>query len=268
MESFLAGTNVTVSIPLNDLAGNALVPTSLTYTVTDEAGVEVIASTILAFTSGDSTAEITVPEASNALPTNVTVAGRVVNLVVDTATGTYPLEAGYIIRAASLLLPLKNSFQNWNQAQVTLVQMQNLNFFASASREAAEGAMIEAFTRLRAFTFVITEEFDAMEQISWPGETETWRITFDDWTEMTNAEFATYPATFRNAIFRAQIAEANDILGGTTPDDRRRLGIQSETIGESSMFFRPSKPIELGCSVTAHRYLKRYIVRSVKLGRA
>lgn len=268
MESYLAGTSVTVSIPLKDLAGNVLVPVSISYTVEDEAETELVASTNLAFLAGASEVTVSVSAAVNTLPVDLTIAGRVIKVLVVTASGTFPIEVGYIVRATSLLIPLRNSFQNWTQAQVTLFSMPALNFFPGVPRETAEAAMIEAFDRIRKFTFVITEEFEAMEQISWPGETETWRITFDDWTEMTAPEFASYPATFRTAVSKAQIAEADDILSGTTPDDRRRLGIQSETIGESSMFFRSSKPIELGCSQLAHRYLKRYILRSVKLGRA
>lgn len=267
MDSYLAGTSVTIAIPLTDLAGNALVPVSMSYTVSDESGVQVIASTALT-PPGDMEVEITIPASGNMLPTGKTLVGRVVNLQVVTASGTVPLEYAYMVRATSLLIPLVNSFQSWSQAMLNMSVMPRLAYFGSASRDEQEGALIEAFDRLRRLTYVITEEFEAMKQITWPGETETWRILFDDWTEMTTQEFTSYPQTFRTALFKAQIAEADDILGGTSPADRRRLGIQSETIGESSMFFRPSKPIDYGCSPDAHRYLKRYIVRSVKMGRA
>jgi hypothetical protein len=81
----------------------------------------------------------------------------------------------------------------------------------------------------------------------------------DDWREMTEEYFESFPLHFITALRRAQIAEANEVLSLGDPSDKRKVGIMSETIGESSMMFRVGKPLELGLSHAALSILKGYV---------
>ena len=68
------------------------------------------------------------------------------------------------------------------------------------------------------------------------------------------------------AIAKAQIAEADFMMGGDTVEDKRRTGLMSETVGESSNMFRPGKPLVLAGSEKALRYLTGYITWSRRIG--
>ena len=54
------------------------------------------------------------------------------------------------------------------------------------------------------------------------------------------------PKTYQR-LLRAQVIEADDVLGGNPIEARRRLGLISDSAGESAHFFRTSKPLNLPC---------------------
>lgn len=269
MDVYLAGTSVAVTIPLVDPNGVALVPTGISYTLTDGEENEIISSTSVAFANGDTSVTITVSGANNALADPMVAAeARVINLFVVTASGTIKIESSYGVKTTSLLIVPNTSFQLWPQAQIEAMQMASLPNFSAASRQDQETALIEAYVRLTRFTYEILEGYDIYGQINWPGETSAYTIRPIDWPDMTQSFFDAYPATFIKAIRRAQLAEADDVLQMGSPNDKRRMGLMSESIGESSMMFRTGKPAELGASPAALRYISRYVRRGATIGRA
>jgi hypothetical protein len=58
------------------------------------------------------------------------------------------------------------------------------------------------------------------------------------WPLMTASVWQEYPAYFRDALARAQVIQANALLTFDPIADRRRAGVFSEKIGESSMMFK------------------------------
>jgi hypothetical protein len=268
MNSYLAGTSVTLTIPLLDLSGAALAPSEVSYTVSDGEGAELISPTAIELEEGQTSVVIEIAGEINALQAGSGVEARVVSLLVTTEEGTSRLEDAYLVKATSLLIVPQTSFQSWAQAQAELLQMMTLHNFSSATREQQEAAMIEAYVRLTRFTYEIVEGYDAFEQINWPGEGNAYVIRSVDWADMTQAEFEVYPGRFRQALRRAQIAEADDVLQASSPDDKRRMGLLSESVGESSMMFRTGKPVDLGASAAALKYIGRYVRRGAQLRRA
>lgn len=268
MNVYLAGTSVALTIPLVDASGAALVPTGISYTIKDGEGGEIVSSTSITVTNGMTEAAITVDGPNNALTPGNTAEARILELLVVTASGTVKFEENWIVKETSLLLVPKSSFQSWAQTQVELLQMPGFTDFAGAARADQEAALVEAYVRLSRFTYEILEGYDTFGQINWPGETSAYTIRPVDWQDMDEDQFSAYPAAFKQAIRRAQIAEANEVLQTGTPGDKRRIGLLSESIGESSMMFRTGKPAELGASSAALRYISHYVRRGASIGRA
>lgn len=268
MNSYLAGTSVALTIPFVDANGATLVPTGLTYTLTDGEGDVIVSSTVVTFQPGDTETIITVSGPNNALAVGNVAEARVLTLNVTTTEGLTVIETPYAVKLTSLLSVPNTSFQSWAQAQVEMIQMGAVPNFSAASRSDQESALIEAYIRLTRFSYEILEGYDVYGQINWPGETSAYSIRPVDWAEMPSDQFDAYPAAFRQAIRRAQIAEADDVLTSGSPNDRRRLGLLSESIGESSMMFRTGKPAEMGASPAAMRYISRYVRRGATIGRA
>lgn len=268
MNVYLAGSASTVTLALKDLNGTALVPTGLTYRIVDGDGDELVAATPLTVVPGDTEVSVSVSAITNTLAAGSAVEARTLHLTVVTASGTVALEDSWLIRASSLLNVPNTSFQTWAQVQAELLQMPTQLNFSGAARDQQEGALLEAYLRLSRFSYEVIEGYDSFEQITWPGEGKAYSIDPTDWIDMTMDDFLVYPPSFRQALRRAQIAEADDVLSAASPNDRRRLGLMSESIGESSMMFRTSKPVDLGASQNALRYLSRYIRRTKIIGRA
>jgi hypothetical protein len=77
---------------------------------------------------------------------------------------------------------------------------------------------------------------------------------------MILSDFNALSADFLLDLRKAQIAEANNIVENSPIRDKIRAGIISETIGESSMFFRQAYPVnKSGLSDEAEVYLKKWV---------
>ena len=270
MNSFLVGNNVSVVIPLVDLAGVTLVPTGLSYSVVDEDRNILVNATSLSVAGPPVSLTIIIPASANTLASGVGVGAREVLLNVTTTSGVFQITYTYLIKAESILIPVKNTFQTWQKAQVELVTMQNIVDFAGATRDVQEASMIASFYRLTRFAYAIEEDYYAMNNIgNFPGYPNAYFIAPAHWIVMTEAMLLLYPARFLRCLRRAQIFEANDIIATGTgrPEDRRNLGLLSESIGESHMMFRSGKPIKGVACEAAMRELTGYFHRSMTLAR-
>jgi hypothetical protein len=94
-------------------------------------------------------------------------------------------------------------------------------------------------------------------------------ITPRMWPLMTEDLFAQYPEAFREALKRAQVVEANQILTGDGYASRRKAGLMSESVGESSMMFKAGvRPLDLGISREALDYLTGFLNNRITTTRA
>jgi hypothetical protein len=84
----------------------------------------------------------------------------------------------------------------------------------------------------------------------------------------TLSDWNTYPPRFQNALKRAQMLEANSILGGNQIADKRRDGIISETIGESKIFLNNRPPLRTPVTREALEALYGYLYYQSRVGRA
>lgn len=260
MQTFKAGAPTSVSVPFLDDNGNQLEPTALSYRIVDEAGTEVVASTSIGsfdVASGEVTIQVT--GAQNAVPAGSFGGYRRVEVTMTHPAGVQVKDAGYLLRAESALALMENSFQSYEQALVLSMQLGQLNGWSGASDEARKGALARAFDNLCSFSYrMIAPNEQTAENDSY----------FGSFRAVSAEEFESLLPSQQADFRKAQVVEADYLLGGNPIEKMIADGEQSSTIGEVSKFFRPRASLVLPISRAARSYVGRYIVWSRPLGRS
>lgn len=250
MQSVLGGQEVTWVIPLYTEGGVVIPATAIEYRVIDQGEVEKVARTpLVGFTSGADSASVTVLAAANALAVQAGRELRMIELFVTTPDGTVKLQYSYVIEAELLLAIGVNSFQGYPSALMVGYELPAVDSWNTASKGDRINALIAAWRNISKLRLRDVED-ESMSRIA----------PFNDIAEMTAAEFALLSADMRAALARAQVLEADYLLGGDEVGDVRRAGVMSMTVGESSNFFRPSKPYEAAVCKRAMKELSKYTV--------
>lgn len=257
MHKYPAGTAVTVAFPLTDLNNDPITPTGLSVRVLDHDGLEIVAPYAPPNTDGDAEIEITVPAASNQVATGL--GGRTVELTITSAAGTYLKSEVYLLEGRIVFAVPTSSFQTYIQAVITGDLMPNLYEWTLAGDEERQRALLEAYLRLTRVGYRIRKRDDIEQNVVSDYLDIDEVIGPRQWPEMTLSRWNALPERFRRSVMRAQLAEANEVLRGVRPDDKRRMGILSESIGESSMMFRVGKPLDMGISAAALREVTGYL---------
>jgi hypothetical protein len=154
-----------------------------------------------------------------------------------------------------------NSFQTYAEAVLTASQFAGLVGWENSSKNMQIAAMQEAWRRLLRVSVELHAFPDTYQRIAWWGR----RVPL---ARISEDEFRSLPHSFVNAIRRAQLAEANVLLGGDPADDKRQAGIVSESIGESKMFFQSRPYLNLPISRQAYEEIKSFIRIVVQVARA
>lgn len=169
------------------------------------------------------------------------------------------------------LVILQNSFQTYNEALLLANAMPNLGAFPAAGENDRIMALQEAWLRLTRLGYIVRwpRDIDAQNYINWDGRRSE-VIVPRIWSAMTFSRWYTfYPEVFRNAMRRAQISEADAVLGNSMHEQRRSAGVLEEKIGPASIKFRPTKSIadSIGISKRTLDYLTGYIDLRASIGR-
>lgn len=257
MHKYPAGLAVTIAFPLVDNNGDPLTPSSLSARVLDEAGVEIISAYNVPNSDGDAEIEVTIPASANQVASGM--AGRTVELTLTTADGMTKQVQNYLLEAVLIFAVPSVSFQTFIQAVILADLIPNLTEWMIADDESRQRALLEAYRRLTRIGYRIRKRDDLEQNVVSDYLDIDEAISPRQWQQMGQTRWAALPDRFKQAIARAQIVEANEILRGVRPDDKRRMGILSESIGESSMMFRVGKPLDLGISQAALRELAGYV---------
>lgn len=211
---------------------------------------------------GQSEVTITVPAENNTLPDGAVRALRVVEAYFTSPTGTVKVSFEYVIEAEHTLVVNVNTFQTYGEAVLGAYELFGLNGWANASKQDRAAALVAARRHIGQLRFRYL--FDAFQD----------RIEnsfgVSDITMIDAKSWASLPVDFVQAIKRAQIIEADFLLnGGENPVDvKRRMGIVSETIGESSMFMRSARPLEQAVCRRAMKELAKYTVNRIRTTRS
>lgn len=143
-----------------------------------------------------------------------------------------------------------NSFATYEDLLLKANQMPLLKMVNKVSRRELKAALIQAYYNI----CLLTLDFELTS-----GETDPSEFDTTDLDELTTAQL--------DILLRAQITEADMLLGANPIEDRRRAGLLSDSVGESAHFFRTSKPLELPVYKETARVLKGVIVWAKRIGR-
>lgn len=265
METYLDGQSVTLAIPLSDEGGEHISATSVEKRIVDQSGTELVVKTVLAgFTSGDAQAIVAIPASVNSLnsASGLKRELRIVELYLTTDSGVTKISHEYVIEAASVLELGVNSFQTYHEGVLLSLDIPNLQDFGDASRQSRISALIAAWRSIGRLHLRHVDDNDMTRLITpWA---ESGNVT-----ELTAEQFELLPSKMKSAIRRAQIIEANHLLGrASEANTLREQGVIAATVGESSQYYMQSKPYDGICGKDTLRELSKYIVRGNIIARA
>jgi len=279
MDMFSAGTTVTLQVPLQDKSGNLLDVNSVSYRITDQNGNELVATTALTdFAAGSETADITVPAEDNQLDPGVSRALRNVELLCEISGNTVIMHAAYAIETADPLLVGVNSFATFAAAQFAALSIPNLPAWGAASDAEKIAALMDARAHIVQLSFAplnsnINWGQDSLNFIP-DGTYDTDYIgngsmfLFNGNLDLLRPEqFKSLPTRFVDALIKAQVTEADYILGGGDIEKKRQEGLIMDNIGESRQMFRQGKPLTLPVCRRALAYLSYFVTFAKRIGR-
>ena len=292
MNIFLAGTPVTQIIPLVDRAGNLLTVDSVSYRVVDHNGMEVVASVPLTtFTSGDTSVAVMVPASVNnivGVPASITGdqidlyqvrETRTVELMLSIASNIVTLNSVYGLEPTDPLVVGINSFQTYAQAELCALDIPGMVAWPTAADVDKIAAMVDARSHIMQLNFWMMNNNtnwgqDSLNYIPQGSYTTPYAsggnnafIFNGNLGLLTPSQYTALPIRFQRALAKAQVVEADNIMGGNPIEDRRIEGLMLESIGEVKQMFRASKPLDLPVSKRALRYLAQYVSFSKRIGR-
>lgn len=262
MTAFLAGTEVTLSVPLVDADGVALDASAVQYRLSTLDGAELLTlADMPSFGHGNVEALVVVPAPLNALPNGVTRDLRLIELHCLVGTNITIVRAEYVIEAISVLVVGLNSFQSLSQAQFNARLIPNMHGWDASTPEQQTAALVDARLHICQLSFdnIYDDNRNVIRDTFWANA---------DMSALSPEAFARLPAAFRAALGRAQLAEADAILGGDPVEIKRRAGLLQDNVGESRQTYRLGKPLDLPCSRRALSYLSRYVTFAKRIGRS
>ena len=279
LEVYLSNTDVTVTVDLVDEMGNPLNVNSVDYRVVDQNNAELVARTaVSSFTAGDSQVVVLVPQALNVMAPANTREVRSVELYCVTDAGTVGFSRSYGLELIDPLKIATNTFQGFAMAQLTAMDIPNIDAWHAASEQEKVRALIDAREHLVQLNFTLLNSNANFSQDSLnyvpEGSFQSAYVArnslflFNGNLNLLNeSQFNQLPERFKKALRQAQVVEANAILGGDADELKRASAIVEETIGETTTKFRPSAALKLPVCRRALGYVSYYVTFAKKIGR-
>lgn len=261
MQNYAPGLPVVVSFALLDSAGAVLTPTALRSRIVDEAETALQGWANVALPGAPTDpVQITVLGALNILTPPALRGLRTVELEVTTAAGTVILSQSFLIQGSTGLAFGVNTFQTYTQAMLLATELspnQIPAWTATTDRNLREAALSDAYERvLRMPIEILFDDTQAMLTV----DTE-FSNAFGNThlRHLTPAQMQTLYKPMLAGLRKAQLVEADEILSDDPAKRARKDGVISMTTGESSQFFRNSRPLEMPICPRAMAYITRWI---------
>jgi hypothetical protein len=255
MQSFLTGSDVTLTF---DLSITGLEPTGAYYRVLDEDDAVLVDSTELALSGTE--VSVTVPQELNELGPQRWTAARLIEVTVISVAGNSLLTDSYrLFRPQRLVTPF-NSFQSLLGANLRAHDLLDMLPWHDASAEQQLSALQEAHARIERLRFYYVPE-------AWQSKLAH-TVDVRDLSLLTVSEWNALDGDFREALQRAQVLEAAELLRKAADPlaALERDGVRSITVGESSRVFNTSRA-KSPLSPRAMRALGKYLAPA-QVGRA
>jgi hypothetical protein len=170
------------------------------------------------------------------------------DLVTGTDTFTYSIY--FIAEPVDNLTIATNSYQSYYGAILNAEDLHGIDSFKNATKEEQCAALSHAYKVLNTMTYS-------------DGYKDYYNLG-----SLTQVEMEALTAPFLQALRFAQVIEANEMLDGNSLFQKRQEGVMSETIGESSMMFRPGNILNYPITRRSMMFLRNYIVLRARLERA
>lgn len=143
-----------------------------------------------------------------------------------------------------------NSYQTEADATALLSEVFGLNAFKAGSPEDQAAALANAYHTIN--TMVFADKF---------GE-------YYDMGSLDETALNALEPAFLKALRMAQLIEANELMDPNSLHYKRLDGLMSETIGESSMMFRPGNINNYPITRRSMMFLRNYVIIRARLYRA
>jgi hypothetical protein len=258
-QQLTAGKAGNINITLVDDNGAAVQASAVSWTLYDEAGNELFTGTVAGFVANAAVATVALTDVQTTITTPT--AAREIILSCTTTAGEVEVREAFLIVSSAPLQVAVNSFQTATETVLTRSEFAKLDGWDRATKQMQRAAMIEAYRRILRVQLQLHAVPDTYNRVAWfERKVPLSRLSAD--------EFNSLPEGFKRAVKRAQLVEANILLGGDKVGDKIKAGIVSETIGESSMFFNSKPYLNLPISKQAYEELKSYVRLVVEVARA
>lgn len=288
MDVFLAGTPVSLVVSLQDRSGNAIEASAVEYRIIKQGGEEVFPRAVLDSFAGDEEVTIEIPAHLNDLASvdhstmthrhvdSVSVREvRTVELYLTVGGNTVLMTKSYVLEPAESLVPGLNSFQTLPEAEMMALDVPGLHGWAGATEREKMAALVDARARIIQLRFNLLnsninwgqDNLNFVPEGTYPTPYAGVFMFNGNLGLLTPAHYGRLPPRFKSALCKAQVVEADVLLGGDPTDDRRKDGLMLESIGEVKQMFRPGKPLDLPISKRALRYLSPFVSFSKRIGR-
>lgn len=236
---------------------------SAVYRVLDERRVELVAQTPIVIPGGASEIAITVPALKNTLAVGASRMLVSVELTITTNTGAIrKFRTSYLVQGDTALVVPLESFLSFDEAIMIAGDLTGIAGWTAANDAQKRAALMQAATNIDQLEFDLTS---ASEFTDFPGFSD---YDVETLSTLTSVEFEALPDAFLTAIKRAQVYEADDLLGGSPIQKAREEGLLSHTVGESSQMFRSASPHRGYVCGKAMKVLRRFVQTSRILRRA
>lgn len=253
--------DVVISVPYTDATGTEVTPISASAVLLDGDDTEVV--NLGALNVSNPSVNVTVAGANNTLEPEERFAIRIIEVSMVYSAGTIKRRFSYAIETDVPLALMKNTFMSYEYAQLVETEFFGKTGWVASDEGARKTALVEAYNRLTR----IPMKWSPRDADGMPDRTVENIIERDMWVEIDTDAFSVFPTHFKRALRRAQFVEANALLQGDTIAAKRREGILSETIGESSMRISDSM-VDYSVSSETLDILTGYIHFNMRIGRA
>ena len=122
-----------------------------------------------------------------------------------------------------------------------------------SAREHERLSQITALSDIYRYKLFTDEPFDHVE---FEAIADIIPYGFED---MTKAQFEDLPPRFLRDVKLALVVEANEVLGVESAQEKRRSGVLSDTVGETSQMFRSGRPMDTIIGNRAMSHVKRWV---------
>lgn len=168
-----------------------------------------------------------------------------------------------VLESDTVLRPGHNSFATYPDLVLESMNRADLSAFSAASKEEKTAALITAYYNIGRLSVSFRGNARNRHPLLPPERLNLVASTVD----LTAEDIAVLPNSVQRQLLQAQLIEAEDLLGGNPIERQRLAGLLSHSAGESTHFYRTTKPLELPVNRKTAQALWGIISYAVRIGR-